>query len=166
MERGSMNSMGQKSRSLSQLDAFFVAYQETSGILMQLGVEIEMKGKLRRSDLEAMLASVVSRWPQLGQVLHKKVFGLTWSGEPRISEMLGVAGENDSLSRWRNKPIDPFHEPPFQLLWIPGDAANVLAFRAHHAVMDGQAFFAVCVEAVRALPQLKRRLDSLGADGK
>ena len=57
-------------------------------------------------------------------------------------------------TRWRvaQPAYDPFREPPFQLLWIANMMTNLFAFRAHHAVVDGEAFFEVCVEAVRALP--------------
>ena len=48
---------------LSAIDAFFVAYQESSGVLMQLGVEVELKGRISRDDVERMLLHVVRRWP-------------------------------------------------------------------------------------------------------
>ena len=34
-----------KSKRVSAIDAFFVAYQESSGVLMQLGVEVELQGE-------------------------------------------------------------------------------------------------------------------------
>ena len=40
-----------KSNRVSAIDAFFVAYQESSGVLMQLGVEVELKGRISRSEL-------------------------------------------------------------------------------------------------------------------
>jgi hypothetical protein len=95
-------------RRLSAFDAFFVAYQETSGVLMQLGVEVELKGQLARSDLESMLLRVVRRWPPLGQQLRRGVFGLSWNGESRVSEMLCVAEGREALNEWRNRPLDPF----------------------------------------------------------
>lgn len=136
---------------LSAVDAFFVAYQESSGVLMQLGVEVELKGTITRDDVERMLSHVVKRWPPLGQRLRRDWLGLSWQGRPRIGEMLRVAENRDALGAWRNRPLNPFREPPFQLLWIAQDDVNLFAFRAHHAVVDGEAFFAVCVEAVRAL---------------
>ena len=136
---------------LSAFDAFFVAYQETSGVLMQLGVEVELRGQLTRSDLEGILRHVVRRWPPLGQRLRRGWFGLRWDGEGEIGEMLCVAEGREALNEWRNRPLDPFKEPPFQLLWIDEGSLNLLAFRAHHAVVDGEGFFAVCVEAVRSL---------------
>ena len=136
---------------LSAIDAFFVAYQESSGVLMQLGVEVELKGRIDRSDVERMLMHVVKRWPPLGQRLRREWLGLSWAGNPRTSEMLRVAEKREALAEWRNKPINPFREPPFQVLWITNNQENLLAFRAHHAVVDGEAFFAVCVEAMRAL---------------
>ena len=136
---------------LSAVDAFFVAYQESSGVLMQLGVEVELKGSITRDDVERMLSQVVKRWPPLGQRLRRDWLGLSWEGRPRISEMLRVTENRDALAAWRNRPLNPFREPPFQLLWIAKDDVNLFAFRAHHAVVDGEAFFAVCVEAVRAL---------------
>ena len=142
---------------LSAIDTFFVAYQETSGVLMQLGVEVELKGRITRDDLDQMLLRVVHRWPPLGQRLKKRLSGLSWEGESRLSEMLRVG---ETVGEWRNRPLNPFEEPPFQVLWIGDGDRNLLAFRAHHAVVDGEGFFAVCVEAVRTLagkqPQITR----------
>jgi hypothetical protein len=136
---------------LSAIDAFFVAYQESSGVLMQLGVEVELKGRITRTDVERMLLHVVKRWPPLGQRLRREWLGLSWEGKPQTGEMLRLAEKRDALAEWRNKPLNPFREPPFQLLWIAEGDKNLLAFRAHHSVVDGEAFFGVCVEAVRVL---------------
>lgn len=136
---------------LSAIDAFFVAYQESSGVLMQLGVEVELKGLVTRGDVERMLSHIVKRWPPLGQRLRTDWLGLSWEGKPRTNEMFCVAATRDALAKWRNKPLNPFREPPFQLLWIANDDAHLFAFRAHHAVVDGEAFFEVCAEALRAL---------------
>ena len=140
---------------LSATDAFFVAYQESSGVLMQLGVEIEVKGHITRNDVEQMLEHLVRRWPTLGQRLRQQLFGLSWAGECRTSEMLKVADGRDSLAEWRNRPINPFVEPPFQLLWIVDGDTNVFAFRAHHAVVDGEGFFAIASESLRKLVSLE-----------
>lgn len=145
---------------LSAIDAFFVAYQESSGVLMQLGVEVDLKGRITRDDIERMLSHVVKRWPPLGQRLHRDWLGLSWEGKPRINEMLRVVENRNALAEWRNRPLDPFREPPFQLLWIANDQENLLAFRAHHAVVDGEGFFGVCVEAVRALAGKKVTTDN------
>ena len=136
---------------LSAIDAFFVAYQESSGVLMQLGVEVELKGRLERTDVERMLMHVLKRWPPLGKRLHREWLGLSWAGKPRISEMLRLADNRDALAEWRNRTLNPFREPPFQLLWIAQSDVHLFAFRAHHAVVDGEAFFGVCAEALRAL---------------
>jgi hypothetical protein len=146
-----------KSKRLSAIDAFFVAYQESSGVLMQLGVEVELKGRIDRCDVEEMLAHLVRRWPPLGQRLNKRLFGLSWEGEPRVREMLQTEERREALSEWRNKPLNPFVEPPFQVLWIRSGDQNLFAFRAHHAVVDGEGFFGVCAEALRALSDKKRR---------
>jgi hypothetical protein len=165
------------SHALSQLDAFFVAYQERAGILMQHGVEVEVEGELRRERLEQVLAHLVGRWPRLGQTLRKGLAGLSWRGECRPEEMLRVAedgdaeaaveggapagergalaGERGALARWRNRPIDPFREPPFQLLYLPGPRRGTLAFRSHHSVADGEAFIIICTEALRVLSLLE-----------
>ncbi len=140
-----------KSKRLSAIDAFFVAYQESSGVLMQLGVEVELRGRISRDDVEAMLSHVVRRWPPLGQRLGKRLLGLAWQGEPRVSEMFRVGERRELLAEWRNKPLNPFVETPFQLLWIANGDQNLFAFRAHHAVVDGEGFFGVCAEALRAL---------------
>lgn len=136
---------------LSAVDAFFVAYQESSGVLMQLGVEVELKGRITRDDVERMLLHVVRRWPPLGQGLHREWLGLSWGGRQKTSEMLRVAEKRDALAEWRNRPMNPFREPPFQVLWIATGDVNLLAFRAHHAVVDGEGFFYVCAEALRVL---------------
>ncbi len=138
---------------LSAIDAFFVAYQESSGVLMQLGVEVELKGRITRSDVERVLEHIVRRWPPLGQRLHQQLFGLAWDGECRTSEMLKIA--DGGLSEWRNRPINPFVEPPFQLLWIAQGDKHLFACRAHHAVVDGEGFIAVCAEALRKLVSLE-----------
>lgn len=142
-----------RNHTLSQVDAFFVAYQQRAGILMQLGVELELAGPLRRDDLEHMLRCLVSRWPQLGQRLGRRALRLAWQGESRVSDMLRVCDDEKSVTRWRNEPIDPFKEPPFQVLWVPDNGRGLLSFRAHHAVMDGESFFTVCAEAARILAQ-------------
>ena len=136
---------------LSAIDAFFVAYQESSGVLMQVGVEVELKGRITRDDVQRMLSHLVKRWPPLGQRLHRDWLGLSWEGKPRISEMLRVAENREGLEQWRNRPLNPFREPPFQVLWIANDRESLFAFRAHHAVVDGEGFFRVCAEALRAL---------------
>jgi hypothetical protein len=141
-------------RILSQIDSFFVAYQERSGILMQLGAEVELEGKITRGLLEAVLTQLVNRWPQLGQTLRRRFLGISWGGEVRTGDMLHTADQPDAVVQWRNRPINPFIEPPFQLLWIPGEGRNLVAFRAHHAVMDGQAFFYVCTKALHFLARL------------
>jgi len=139
------------SRGLSQQDAFFVAYQEESAVAMQLGVEFEVAGALEREDLERCLKRLVELWPQLGQTVHRRAFGLAWQGPARLGQMLAVAADGGSLERWRNTPIDPFREPSFQLLWIPGRERGVLAFRAHHSTLDGQALAWVCLRALHIL---------------
>ena len=146
---------------LSAIDAFFVAYQEESGVLMQLGVEVELKGRITRDDVDRMLRCVVSRWPPLGQRLRKNFSGLSWEGECRISEMLRTEG---TVAEWRNQRLDPFKEPPFQVLWIANGERHVLAFRAHHAVVDGEGFFAVCAEAVRGLAENRTQITRINAD--
>ncbi|HEY0762005.1 MAG TPA: hypothetical protein VGD61_06495 [Pyrinomonadaceae bacterium] len=140
-----------KSKRLSAIDAFFVAYQESSGVLMQLGVEVELKGRIDRESLEEMLLQLVRRWPPLGQRLDKPFFGLAWDGAPRVRQMLHVGDTREELHKWRNRALNPFVEPPFQVLWIANGDEHVLAFRAHHAVVDGEGFFGVCADALRAL---------------
>jgi len=140
---------------LSASDAFFVAYQQHSGILMQLGGEIELEGELRREDLEQMISYVVARWPRLGQALQKSLLGLKWKGNCLTGNMLRIGKGGDALSEWRNEPIDPFHEPPFQVLWIPNGGGSTVAFRAHHAVMDGESFVAVTTDAAHFLTQAR-----------
>ena len=139
---------------LSAIDAFFVAYQECSGVLMQVGVELELNGRIERTDVEEVLRHLVRRWPPLGQRLRKGFFGLSWAGECRVSEMLSTAESRNALAEWRNRPLNPFIEPPLQLLWIANGGTSLLAFRAHHAVVDGEGFFAICAEGLRTLAEV------------
>ena len=165
----SVNLIGNKAQRPSRLsatDAFFVAYQEHSGILMQLGGEVDLEGELCPEDLEQMIGYVVRRWPRLGQTLQKSLLGLKWNGDCLTGKMLRIDKGTDALSKWRNQPIDPFHEPPFQVLWIPPTQAiepfsstkpyrNTVAFRAHHSVMDGESFVAVSAAATHFLMQTR-----------
>ncbi len=91
---------------LSAIDAFFVAYQESSGVLMQLGVEVELKGPITRDDVERMLSHIVKRWPPLGQRLRRDWLGLSWEGKPQTREMLSVAENRDKLAEWRNRAVE------------------------------------------------------------
>ena len=141
---------------LSQMDAFFVACQERTGILMQHGVEVDVRAELQREQLEAVLSYLVCRWPRLGQTLHKSWAGLRWRGECHVQKMLLVANESDSLHRWRTQPLDPFTEPPFQLLYVPGTHRSTLAFRSHHSVADGESSVVICNEAMRILALMMR----------
>jgi hypothetical protein len=140
---------------LTATDAFFVAYQQRSGIMMQLGGDVEFEGKLEREHLEEMVSYIVGRWPRLGQVLHKSLVGLKWNGNCLTADMLRIGNGDESLRHWRNKPIDPFHEPPFQVLWVPSGGSSTVAFRAHHSVMDGESFVAVTAEAAHFLTQAR-----------
>jgi len=143
------------SHRLSPVDAFFVAYQERAGILMQLGTEIELRGVVQRDDLTRIMQRLVTSWPQLGQRVRRRLFGLEWCGEPDVGRMVREATDRQEIVSWRNRPIDPFSEPPFQVLWVPGRAGTHLAFRAHHAVADGESFFFVIVEAFLALAAIR-----------
>ena len=143
-----------KSKRLSAIDAFFVAYQESSGVLMQLGVEVELRGQISRDEVEKMLSHLVRRWPPLGQRASRRLLGLAWDGEPSVRAMLQIGEKREELCAWRNKPLNPFVEPPFQVLWIANGDENLLAFRAHHAVVDGEGFFGVCAEALRIVANL------------
>lgn len=150
-------------RGLSQQDAFFVAYQEASAVAMQLGVELEVAGTLEREDLERCLKRLAGIWPQLGQTVHRRAFGLAWRGPVRLGQMFAVAADGGALERWRNTPIDPFREPSFQLLWIPDRERGILAFRAHHSALDGQALAWVCSRALRILAGGE---ETAGPDGR
>ena len=153
----SRNHAGPKRTELSPIDAFFVAYQQHAGILMQLGGEVELEGELRRDEVEQMVSYVVARWPRLGQTLRKGLVGLAWDGNCQTEKMLTVANGNGTSARWRNQAIDPFQEPPFQILWSPNDGSSTLAFRAHHSVMDGESFVAVTLDAAYFLMQARFR---------
>jgi hypothetical protein len=136
---------------LSQVDAFFVAYQQQCGISMQVGTEVEIRGSMSHNDVERMLGCVLRKWPQLGQRLQKRLFGLAWSGEPSMDGMLRARDDTDALDEWRNEFIDPFTQPPFQVLWVSSPGVHHLSFRGHHAAADGESFSFVVKEALRAL---------------
>jgi hypothetical protein len=130
---------------LTSTDAFFVAYQERSGILMSFGAEIELAGPLVRSALDAAATHALARWPALGQTVRRGLGGLRWDGEP--ARIVHETDDPLELERWRNTPIDPFREAPFGVLWLRrAPDAHVLAFRSHHAVADGRLFFAIVCE--------------------
>jgi hypothetical protein len=143
------------SRKLSQVDAFFVAYQERAGILMQLGVELELQGTVTRGDLERMVECMVQWWPPLGQRLQRRALGLVWHGAPQVHRMLVEGRDRRDIAAWRNRPIDPFVEPTFQVLWIPHNSRPILALRAHHAVADGESSFLAFTEALLALATIR-----------
>lgn len=143
------------SRRLSQVDAFFVAYQERAGILMQIGTEIELSGTVQVGDLTQMMERLVARWPQLGQRIRRRLFGLEWCGEPDVGRMVCEASDRQEIVAWRDRPIDPFAEPPFQVLAVASGSRTDLAFRAHHAVADGESFFFLIVEASLALASIR-----------
>jgi len=146
-----MTRRSQGATPLSQVDAFFVAYQQEGGILMQVGAEAEIEGSLQKQDIEQMLVYVITRWPQLGQRLKRRAFGLAWQGKTSIDGMLRIEGDVNALARWFNEPIDPFTQPPFQVLWVAMHDVHYLSFRGHHAAADGEAFFFSVKEALRAL---------------
>jgi hypothetical protein len=142
-------------RGLSQLDAFFVAYQEHAGIPMQIGVETELRGHLARDDLVRMMQLVTRWWPPLAQCLHRRLFGLAWQGESQVHRMVVEAGDPNGIAAWRNQPTDPFVEPPFQLLSIPRPGGTTLVMRAHHAVADGESAYFLATEALLALAAIQ-----------
>jgi len=131
---------------LTQIDAFFVAYQEQSGILMNLGVEMELKGSFKRQHLEDMIIQLIHRYPPLGRKIKKGLFGLSWQDACSVENILCIDTDENAVTSWRNKPIDPFSEPPFQVLWVKGK--NQLAIRAHHSVADGESFAILWFEAM------------------
>jgi hypothetical protein len=155
MEQRNMNQPKRITR-LSQVDAFFVAYQEKSGILMQLGSETDLLGILTRDHFLSMLRSLTSRWPQLGQRISKGISGLFWDDKTTLDGMFHYTTDKSVMEQWRNKTIDPFREPPLQVLWVDQGTKHSLVFRAHHCVMDGEAFLKMCIEAAKALSLAQR----------
>ena len=131
---------------LTTTDAFFVAYQERAGITMHLGAELVLDGALERTQLEAAIVRAIERWPALACTLAKRLGGLAW--RPAAQPVLAIGGD---VVAWRNTPIDPFREPPFGVMWVPGERRHVLAFRCHHAVADGMLFLAIVGEIVGGL---------------
>lgn len=136
---------------LSQMDAFFVAFQEQSGVLMQLGSETDLRGNLERRHFERMVLAITDAWPQLGQRLARGPLGLRWDGVTDHQAMLHETTETAEMLRWRNAPIDPFREPPVQVLWVRGPGLHRLVFRVHHCAADGEAFLKMCIHAAKAL---------------
>ncbi|MEZ6186064.1 MAG: hypothetical protein R3F62_13765 [Planctomycetota bacterium] len=129
---------------LTQVDAFFVAYQQAHGVALQLACEAELEGPLARPQLERALRHTVRRWPQLGQRLRAGLVGVRWAGAPRLELEQGPAEES---SAWRNRLVDPFREAPCAVRWSPTPRGGRVAFRFHHAVADGEAVYTV-VQAV------------------
>ncbi len=122
---------------LSAIDAFFVAHQEASGVPMHLEAEVTLQGPLDLAAVEQAARALVRRWPRLARPLRRRTLGLAWSGRAQeVASEGGVA----ALRAWREGPIDPFREPPFGVLWVPGEGGGTLALRAHHALADGEAF--------------------------
>ena len=115
---------------------------------MHLGAEVELDGTLDRATLEAAVAQAVARWPALACTAVRTAGGLAWRAASHA--LVIETSDRGALEAWRNTPIDPFREPPFGVLWIRG-VRQVLAFRAHHAVADGQLFLAIAAEIVIAL---------------
>ncbi len=135
---------------LSAIDAFFVAHQEASGVPMLLEAEAALAGPVTFEQVERAAAALLARWPHLGRTLRRRWLGLAWSGpEGEVARR----GEAAALREWRERPIDPFREPPFGVLWVPGEGAagGTLALRVHHAACDGEAFLGL---ARRLLDQL------------
>ncbi len=133
---------------LSQIDAFFVAYQEQSDILMNVGGEMEFKGSLKRQHIEDMIIQLIHRYPPLGRSIKKGLFGLSWQGACSVDNILCIESDVNLVMQWRNKPIDPFSKPPFQVLWVAGKENHLLAIRMHHSVADGESFSILWSEAM------------------
>lgn len=134
---------------LSAVDAFFVAYQEAAGILMSVGAEARLVGQVTRAEVVAAVEGALATWPVLGCGLDQPVLGLRWV--PRFSAAELVRDAAGALDLWRNEPIDPFHAPPFQVRFSAEGRHTHLAFRAHHAALDGQALFTVAAAVLRLL---------------
>src|SRR5262245_26966201 len=116
---------------------------------MHLGAELELAA---RPDLEAGIARVLARWPELGMTLARGLGGLRWRGEPRVAV---EQGDPTLLARWRAEPIDPFRSPPLAVAWL--SAERTLVVRCHHAAADGTLFLAILTELVSdrgAAPQV------------
>ena len=132
---------------LTQVDAFFVAYQQAHGVALQLACEVEVEGAVRREHLERALRHALRRWPVLGQRLRAGLLGVRWAGEPRLELEEGPAA---GAVAWRNQLVDPFREPPFAARWSPRPDGARIAFRVHHALADGQAFYVVVRAILRS----------------
>lgn len=135
---------------LTTTDAFFVAYQEQAKVLMHFGAEVEVTGVIARATVEAAVANVVRRWPALGRTLERCFGGLRWTGAP--ARVLHESTEVADIERARNTPIDPFVDAPFGVWWVRrGAELQTFAVRCHHAVADGQLFFAVLTNLLAAI---------------
>ncbi len=141
--------MARQSFPLSATDAFFVAYQERCSIQMQLGCELRFPEAIDPESISAMLRYLVARWPQLEMGLQRRGAWLAWKRRLALNEMLLQSDMETHV--WWNRPLDPFLEPAFQVLSRRQEKGHVLAFRAHHALMDGEAFYLVCASALAFL---------------
>src|SRR5689334_1690397 len=142
-------------RRLSQLDAFFVAYQEHSGVPMQIGIATDLQGHVTRGELLRLIEHLAGWWPPLGQCAHRRAFGLVWAGEPQVQRMVVEAGDPACIAAWRDHLIDPFVEPPFQLLSVSRPGGTTLVLRAHHAVADGGSAHELASDALLALAAIR-----------
>lgn len=134
---------------LSHLDAFFVAYQERADISMVLGYEIAVARDVTLDEVRAAVAAVVERFPRIGQRLRAG-WRLRWAGAPDVAAMVHESADANghAIQRWRNQRLDPFVEPPFQVLIRRSTAGCTLAFRVHHAATDGQGLIALCADVL------------------
>lgn len=128
---------------LSQVDSFFVAYQEQSSALMHFGVEFECSRCLENQQIRETLSFLILKYPVLSSRVTVKFFGLAWKDTGDISEMMHWATDTSELSFWRNKPVDPMNAPPFQVMHIRQKNTSILSFKLHHSAGDGEFFIDV-----------------------
>src|SRR2546426_1588268 len=53
-------------------------------------------GVVQRGDVTQMVKRLLTRWPQLGQRIRRRLFGLEWYGEPDVRSMVRRSEEHTS----------------------------------------------------------------------
>ena len=143
---------------LSQVDSFFVAYQEDAGIWMHFGADMEVKGKVTLHDLRQAVLLFMTRFPTVAATLKKGLFGLYWEipevkseVDNKIFDQMVKEGKREDIMSWKNISIDPFIEPPFQIMFAKNKSGAILSFKVHHSVSDGEFFSNIVYDVFESL---------------
>lgn len=129
-------------RPLSPIDAFFVAYQADTGVLMQLGLALHFKGEIDPASLERAVVRLLEVVPEAGQTLREG-WWIHWAHSCPPSDLIGTV-DTARAADWWDRAIDPFREPMFQVCSVPRPSGTTLQIKVHHALADGTGFVSLC----------------------